>query len=129
MSFIAFALLPLVMISFVMSGWLIGKWTVIDEYKTTAESYGAFLGLIAAFIAVMVAVALGTNGPNSNVPANIPAMLGLCIGCILIFPILGLAHLIKIKIDVQKTIDKKLDELLRKRKLENDIILKNAGIL
>jgi len=126
--YISYAMLPFVLFSFVISGYIVGKWTEDGDIL----GWSMFCMFVAAAVSILVSLHIGsTTGGNAGysiIPPNIPAMFGLNCGCISMLFVVLIVDFIKRRVDFNKSVDKKAEALLKKYKLENDIILKRNGV-
>ena len=132
LTYIAYGLLPFILFSFVMCGYIIGSWCgTTEEDQASACLMLMLFGFVAAVAAILISLAVGSAtspGIKEAVPTNLPGMLGLNVGCFSLLPIVLIIDFCKSKIDIQKSIDKKLEQLIKKRNLENEIFLKKEGL-
>jgi hypothetical protein len=125
LTYIAYGTLPFILFSFVISGYILGSW--IKDKDEDCSGPGVFLGVVISAVAILISVV--TGGTTERQPiGNITGMLGLNLGCCLVLFLVLICDYIKRRVDVKASIDNKVDEIIKKRKLENDIILKKAGL-
>jgi hypothetical protein len=121
-SFIAYALLPMILFSFVMSAYMIGKWCNDNDAPLTC----IFFSVLISAVAIGCAVSAGTNGDKN--PANPMAMLGIDVGCISFLFMVLITDYLKRRIKISELVDEKVREYCKKRQYENERFLKKEGI-
>ena len=116
---ISLVLLPVNFIVVILVGKLAGLLLTKDNDD---RSLCTVIGLVLALVSTAIlSIASGTK--------EYEAALSVELGFLLVLVLLSIAYFVNHYIDVKKTIDKRVQEEIKKRHLENDIILKKAGIL